>query len=335
MLIDESKVVIKNLNNIQDKTILFSGNIHDNIFHYFNNKNNKIHLQKYYDKKIINNIHNDNYSFRMLPKKSFILNCKILVFFWFKNKNESIFQLKYLLSILDTNSEIFVVGKNKLGINSIKKMFHNIIEWVKIDYQKKCSLYYGKIKKKIIFQLKKYFHQHELFNFKIMTLPGIFGYKNIDFGSMTLIDTFNKKIKGEVLDIGSGSGILSIAMKKISQNLKITLVDNNSTALICSKYNLIKNKISGNVYYSNIFSNVKNKFNLIISNPPTHYNNGNNLNIIYKIIKESKKFLYKKGELRIVLHSNISCKKILNKTFGNYKILIKKKHFNVYQSIYK
>lgn len=257
----------------------------------------------------------------------------MIVFFWIKNKTESIFQLTYILSIIQKNKKILIIGKNKFGIKSITKKMHEWMYIKKILYKKKCTVYLSYKKKKVNFALKNFFKKHILYNQIIITLPGVFGYKKIDPGSILLISTFNKSIQGKVLDVGSGSGILSVMLHKKNSNIKLTLIDNNSTALLCSRYSLKENKIIGNVFYSNLFSHVQEKYNFIISNPPTHYGNLNNLKIVHELIKQSVNFLHKNGELRIILHSNISCTEILLQEFGNYKILKQKNHYKVYQSI--
>ncbi|WP_367676961.1 16S rRNA (guanine(1207)-N(2))-methyltransferase RsmC [Buchnera aphidicola] len=330
-LTDESKIVIQYKHQFINKKVLFSGNIHDQNFLHIISKKIKIHIQKYYHDNISCYKIKKNVCFRMLPRKSFIKDCDIIIFFLIRNKIELIFQLTYICAQLTQNKEIFIVGKNKFGINSICNLFKNWIYFKKISYKKKCALYYGKIKEIPKFSLKEYCKKYVIYNTTIVTLPGIFDYKKLDLGSQLMIHSFNTIHTGKVLDIGSGSGVLSAILKKYSPLVKITLIDNNSTALFCSSYTLRINKMIGRVYYSNIFSNVKDKFDLIITNPPTHYGNLNNLSIIYKIIKESKNFLKKNGKLRIVLHSNISCKKIFIKYFGNYKILKTKKHFNLYE----
>lgn len=334
-LTDESKIIIQYKHTFINKKILFSGNIHDqNFLQIMAKKKKNIHIQKCYYDNISFYKTKTNVCFRMLPRKSFIKDCDTIIFFLIRNKIELIFQLTYICAQINKKKEIFIVGKNKFGINSICNLFKHWIHFKKISYKKKCALYYGKIRKIPQFSLKEYCKKYILYNTTIVTLPGVFDYKKLDLGSKLMLHSFKITHTGKVLDIGSGSGVLSAILKKRSPLVKITLIDNNSTALFCSSYTLRINKIIGKVYYSNIFSNVTDKFDLIITNPPTHYGNLNNLSIIYKIIQESKNFLNKNGKLRIVLHSNISCKNIFMKCFGNYKILNTNKHFNLYETIY-
>ncbi|CAL4321544.1 16S rRNA (guanine(1207)-N(2))-methyltransferase RsmC [Buchnera aphidicola] len=334
-LCDESQVIIKNKKIFTNQNILFSGNVQDEIFLFFKNVKNKLHIRQIHNENILKSFPKKNICFRILPKKEFISNCTTLIFFWMRNKIESKFQLTYLISIMNINQKIFIVGRKKFGIKSIVKFLKNWIVCKKIDYRKKCILYYGINTTSKVFVFKKFIKQYSINNIKITTLPGVFDYKGIDKGSLLMISTFQKSnIIGNVLEIGSGSGILSIILKKIFPKTQITLIDNNSTAILCSKYNLKNNKINGAVLYSNIYSKIKKKFHLIISNPPTHYGIHNNNSIIYKIIKNAKKFLYKNGKIRIVVHSYISCKNLLKNIFGNYKIIKNDNHFNIYESIF-
>lgn len=70
-----------------------------------------------------------------------------------------------------------------------------------------------------------------------------------------------------ILDIGTGSGCISITLKK-ELNCNVTGVDISSDALEVARYNILENKTDINLYQSDIFSNIKDKFDIIISNPP-------------------------------------------------------------------
>ncbi|MCW5197207.1 methyltransferase [Buchnera aphidicola] len=331
---DKNHILILNHKKIMNKRFLVFNDIQNNIDLYFKSKNLIIHTKKkllldFYKSFLKYNKYN------MIFNKNYCISFNTLIYFWKKNKSESILQLHYLLSIVSIYSDIFIIGQNNIGINSTKKLCNPFVHLNKINYKKKCSLYYGIITKKSNFILQKHFKIYIWNNIIIQTLPGVFGYRGLDKGSLLLISTFHKNITGQVLDIGSGSGILSVILKKIAVNTEITLVDNNNIALLCSKNTLRYNNIIGTVLFSNIYSNINNKFDLIISNPPTHCGKKNNFNIIKHIIQNSVKYLKKNGILRIVIHSYISCHKELLKTFNNYTIIKQMNHFCVYQSILK
>ena len=96
-----------------------------------------------------------------------------------------------------------------------------------------------------------------------------------------LVDIAIKLIKGikknniSILDLGTGSGCLIIsiileAQKKSNKTLSATGVDICEKSLEIAKKNKKKFYLENNVnfYKSNWFSKIKNKFDIIISNPP-------------------------------------------------------------------
>ena len=156
---------------------------------------------------------------------------------------------------------------------------------------------------------------------------------------------FNKdNIK--ILDIGTGSGCIAITLNKLLNNGDITGIDISSEALEIAKENNINNNTNVKFIESNIFSNVSDKYDVIISNPPyisyddtevmdivknnephlALYAKDNGLYFYDKIIKDSSKYLndkfimafeigYKQGEDVV---------KIVNKYYKDINISVEK-----------
>ncbi len=80
----------------------------------------------------------------------------------------------------------------------------------------------------------------------------------------------NKYFKGniEVLDIGTGSGCISIALKKQNEKINITATDISKKALKVAKHNSKRNNVNINFIHTNLYDGINNKFDCIISNPP-------------------------------------------------------------------
>ena len=72
----------------------------------------------------------------------------------------------------------------------------------------------------------------------------------------------------KILDIGTGSGCIAISLKKIFPFSEITAIDISQLAIETAKKNAIKNKVDINFIKSDIFSSIKEKYDIIISNPP-------------------------------------------------------------------
>jgi release factor glutamine methyltransferase len=103
----------------------------------------------------------------------------------------------------------------------------------------------------------------DLDKIKIKVCEGVYGPRE---DSYLLADAVEKYAFGDVLDLGTGSGILGIVAAR--KGCKVTFADISKEALECARKNAEANGIYGSFIESNMFSNIDDKFNTIIFNPP-------------------------------------------------------------------
>ena len=113
----------------------------------------------------------------------------------------------------------------------------------------------------------KYSYKNYEFNF--LSDNGVFSKNHLDYGSRLLLETFLSCTfeSKSVLDLGCGYGLIGIVIAKVLST-NVTLADVNKRALHLAKRNSDENKVSCNIIESNIYENIKEKYDVIITNPP-------------------------------------------------------------------
>lgn len=164
-----------------------------------------------------------------------------------------------------------------------------------------------------------------LYTFK--TDNNVFSKRGLDFGTRTLLESIDiKNINGDVLDFGCGYGPIGIYIAS-NTNSSVDMVDINERALNLAKENASINKVSVNIFESNIYSNVTKKYDYIITNPPIRVGK----KILYEILIKAKEYLNEKGHLIFVINKDQGAKSTM-KDMSNYydvKLLEKNKGFFV------
>ena len=85
--------------------------------------------------------------------------------------------------------------------------------------------------------------------FLIKSDRGVFSANQIDKGTDIFIGTLlSLPLKGKILDLGAGSGVIGIVLKTINPEIEIDFSDINERATNLVKLNLEAHKLKGNIY---------------------------------------------------------------------------------------
>ena len=170
--------------------------------------------------------------------------------------------------------------------------------------------------------------------FSIYSDNGVFSKDRFDYGTRVLLNSVDiDKLFGNVLDLGCGLGVVGIILGTFNKGINIDMVDINERAIDLAKNNLVLNNIKANVFVSDIYSNIDNKYDFIITNPPIRAGK----NVIRGFLLGSYDYLKDDGILYFVMRKDHGVKSmikelsvkfntsIVNKDKGFYVVLCTKK----------
>ncbi len=176
------------------------------------------------------------------------------------------------------------------------------------------------------------------YNYKDTTIEftsdlGVFSKDKLDYGSRLLIETYIAKGKSGVtlLDVGCGYGFIGLSLAKIKGCIT-TMVDVNKRAVHLTGMNIKNNKINNaKVFESNIYSEVKDKYDVIITNPPIRTGR----ETVLEFLRGAKEHLNQNGELWFVMRKNhgaLTVAKLLEDIYS-VEIVEKSKGFLIFRCI--
>jgi release factor glutamine methyltransferase len=112
-----------------------------------------------------------------------------------------------------------------------------------------------------------YFYGHQFFVSKDVLIPRSETEQLVE-EVLYLYDTFFEHKKVDVLDLGTGSGCIGVALALEEENMNVLVSDISFEALEVTKKNINLLKANAAYVQSDLFKNIKGKFDIIVSNPP-------------------------------------------------------------------
>jgi len=163
---------------------------------------------------------------------------------------------------------------------------------------------------------------------KFKTDNGVFSKNNLDRGTKVLLQylDIDESVK-TVLDLGCGYGTIGVYINK-KYDIEVDMVDINQRAIDLSIHNIELNNAKAIAFKSDGFKDIKNKYDLIITNPPIRVGK----KMIYEFFSEAVSHLNKNGSLILVInkkHGALSAMRFLNTIYTNIEVLGKNKGFYV------
>ena len=164
-------------------------------------------------------------------------------------------------------------------------------------------------------------------NFSLYTDNGVFSKDKLDYGTRILLENIDiNNLKGRVLDLGCGIGVVGIILGTLNKNISIDMVDINERAISLTKDNVKFNNINNNVFVSNVYSNINGKYNYIITNPPIRAGK----EVVRKFLLGGYDYLTDDGILYFVMRKDHGVKSMIKEFVNIYEVDIINKEKGFY-----
>ncbi|MCR5788070.1 MAG: methyltransferase [Bacilli bacterium] len=178
-------------------------------------------------------------------------------------------------------------------------------------------------------EIKKLSYSYDNYVFSFLSDNGVFSKERLDYGSRFLLETYLRKKKSDptsFLDVGCGYGFLGISISKIL-GVHGTLIDVNKRAVHLTKRNIDANEVDCEAKLSNVYDDVVDKYDLIITNPPIRAGKS----VLLDILGNAKDHLTKNGECWFVMRKDHGVKSMIKTLENSYicEVIDKSKGFYV------
>lgn len=186
----------------------------------------------------------------------------------------------------------------------------------------------------------EYFTFGETFNgetFSFRSCPDVFSKNNLDYGSLVLVKSVlehSEVFGGKIMDMCCGYGTIAIILDRFLDG-EFYMSDVNTTAVDLARENIRLNHTSikeDNVFAGNLFENVSETFNHIVSNPPIKVGK----DVLLGFVDGAYEHLEKMGTLTVVIKKNLgahSLKDRLIEKFGNCEVWERDKGYYILHSV--
>lgn len=173
-------------------------------------------------------------------------------------------------------------------------------------------------------------YQYNSFHFTFLSDNGVFSKKRIDYGSKLLLETYLSEVTMEekVLDVGCGYGFIGSVISRVNGNV-VDMVDVNKRALHLAKRNTKNTSYKGDIFLSDAYQNVKDKYDTVITNPPIRTGK----NKVLEILLGAFEHLNDNGKLYFVIRKDqgaLSIKKIIEEKYS-IQMINRSKGYIVYK----
>lgn len=167
---------------------------------------------------------------------------------------------------------------------------------------------------------------------------GVFSAEKIDIGTQFLLEQFDgeklmvKQKETQILDLACGNGVIAKELAAHNPAAHFTLLDDFNLATESASLNM-QNLNSSALWDDDLASLEADYFDLVVSNPPFHFEHENNIEVSLGLFTEVSRVLKQNGRFILVANKHLSYDTHLTQIFKQVQIIAtsNNKKFVVYE----
>lgn len=162
---------------------------------------------------------------------------------------------------------------------------------------------------------------------------GVFSGKHIDYATQFFLEHLDLKQDDRlILDLGSGNGVIGKEILMTVPKAELHLLDDSYLAYESAQLNVDGENIRHH-YHNDLSLFEDNYFDLIVSNPPFHFEYEINIETPIQLFKECYRCLKVAGSLQIVANKHLNYMTHLKPIFKTVEVIHENEKFIIYKCI--
>lgn len=170
-------------------------------------------------------------------------------------------------------------------------------------------------------------------DFEYQQYKGVFSGNHIDYATQFLLTHINvDHTPTRILDLASGNGVIAKELSKKWPSANYHLVDDSELAVASAQLNFSGDNVT-HLCENQLTDFENNYFDLIVSNPPFHFEHDININVPITLFSQAYDKLKDGGELQLVANTHLNYATHLVKLFKKVNEVAKNDKYVVYSCV--
>ena len=163
--------------------------------------------------------------------------------------------------------------------------------------------------------------------YTFITDTGVFSKSGVDYGTELLLKSaVRQDLRGRILDLGCGYGVVGIVLKRTFPDCTVTAGDVNPRALELTAENAVRNHCPVEIVESNGFEHISTMFDAVVTNPPIRVGK----KVLYPLLEAAHDHLNPGGIFLAVIRRQQGAESAaakLKEIYGNCEVIDRSKGY--------